>query len=53
MVTENGYHAIRFVIRVELLLHTAFFGTELVELFLEGNRGVICTEDFRCQPFHV
>ena len=53
MVTQNGHHAIRFVIGSELLDDGAVLRSPLVELLLEGDRGVVGTEDFGGEAFHV
>lgn len=53
MVTQDGDHAIRFVVRIKLLLYGGFAGCVVVKLLLEGDRGVVGTEDLCSEAFHV
>lgn len=53
MVTENGDHAVRMVIRIEFLLNCPRLRRALIELLLEGDRGIIGTEHLRGETLHV
>jgi hypothetical protein len=53
MVTQNGHSAIGLIVRVEFFLHCDAFKLLGVELFLEGDRGVVGTKDFCGKTLHV
>jgi len=52
MVTEDSYQTISFVIRVELFLQRGTLKVTFVEESLKSERGVICTKNLCCEPFH-
>lgn len=52
MVTEDGDFTVSTVVGKELLGHIAVGGSELLELVLEGERGVEGTENLGRQTRH-
>lgn len=53
MVTQNGHHTVRVIVRIQLLLHGALLWRIPVKQFLEGHRRVIGTENLRGETLHV
>lgn len=53
MVTQDGDHTIGFVICSKLLRIGSIDGRPSVELLLKGDGGVVRTEDFGGETFHV
>ena len=53
MVTQDSDETVGFIVCIELLLRCPDFGCDQVELLLERDRGVICTEHLRSQTLHV
>ena len=53
MVAEYSDHAVRMIVRVQLLLHRARFRCSLVELLLERYGRVMRTAHLRREAFHI
>lgn len=53
MVTQDGYHAVCLVVRIQLLLDSRITWRVIVELLLERPRGVVGTENLRRKALHV
>lgn len=53
MVTQDGDHTVRMVVRVQFLLNRAFLGRTTVKEILERQRRVVGTEHLRSQALHV
>ena len=53
MVTEDGYHAIRVIVCIQLLLNCGDLWRALVQLLLEGYGCVISTKHLGGQALHI
>jgi hypothetical protein len=53
MVTENSDFLVCFVVSGDLLCDGPLCRSQLVQLVLEGVRGVVCTEHFCSKTIHV
>ena len=52
MVAQDSNHTIGLIVSIEFLLHSCLIGRIIVQLFLESDGGVVCTENFRRQTLH-
>ena len=53
MITKNSNHSISLIVGIEFFLERRVRQSLVVELFLECNRCIISTEDFRSEALHV
>jgi len=53
MVAQNSHLPIRMVVRLEFLSDALIRRSVLVQESLEGDRGVVGTEDFGGEALHV